>query len=406
MAENEQWGNNATNQFCGLFSLLLGGTEAGGIERLAFLDSAMAEEDPAELQVVVHAFANGTNLSYFSRTVGPELHGSRPALESWQPATGQEIVEYITGCAQRLAQLATRDDSVGEAARSMLGQNLRSLILRGYIDIVESAVHLVGRTVGYWHEAHRSLRATLAYDSDRMAPQVVERIEALIEEMKPESFEARMRASVTELPMVSLRGDESYFGDSYAEQYRQHEADAAKLATELREYPEVLSAFLPKISQGRQHNAYAFGKALGSSADADTDWIASTIESLIAVPKAERNFDLLAGYVVGLAQAQPDAAEEFKQAAALNDDLAYAFLLVSSRLGITVSDIALAIGALESGALNASQLRQWAYGGVLRELLPGVVAPLFDALTGQGAECQGRREGVPLRCRSSGKMSG
>ena len=386
VAENEPWGNNATDQFSGLFSLYLGGTEADGDERLDFLDKVMAKEDQLQLEIVVQALANATNVSHFFRAVGPEVHGSRPALESWQPTTRQEMFRYVDGCVERLAQLATRDDTIGEAARSVLGENLRSLIAHGYLDGVEHVVSLVAGSVGYWHEARRSLHVVLAYDSESMSPDAVERIEALAHHLRPEGFQARVRASVTELPIISLRGGESDFGDRYTEQFRQHEADASQLASELCEHPEVLTELLPQISCGQQHHAFAFGRALGSATASGIDRLATIVESLLGVPTAERNFDLLAGYVVGLAQTQPNAVEEFKQTAASNGDIAYAFLLASSRLGVTASDIELAIEALRSGALNASQLRQWGYGGVLGKLSPEVVAPLIDALIDHGAQ--------------------
>ena len=157
IAENETCGNYATGQFENLFPMLLGNTAADGNARLSVLDEAAETNDAIQRAIVVEALIAGSGMDHFSRFLGPESHGSRPALESWRPATDKEAASYVQGCATRLAEFAARDDEAGRNARAGLGRNLRGLVGSGFIDVVETAVRQMGAAVGYWPEALEGL---------------------------------------------------------------------------------------------------------------------------------------------------------------------------------------------------------------------------------------------------------
>ena len=241
VAENEAWGNNATGQFKALFPVLLGNTAADGEARLSVLDEAAETDDPRQREIVVEALVAGSGMDHFSRFMGPESHGSRPALESWRPATGKEAASYIQGCVTRLAEFATRDDEPGRNARAGLGRNLRGLLGNGFIDTVETAVRQVGAAAGYWPDALKGLGHFLMYDAGRVDHEVIDRIRTLIAELTPESLESRVRYLVTEMPW-DYPCDEGL--DFETRDQRRTEA-VRTLAAELVEQPTLLEGVLP-----------------------------------------------------------------------------------------------------------------------------------------------------------------
>ena len=81
-----------------------------------------------------------------------------------------------------------------------------------------------------------------------------------------------------------------------------------------------------------------------------------------------------------MAATHPEAAEAFKSRVAQSPDLARTLPLICFRLGVTPSDIPLALGALEADLLDPSDLLQWTVGRSLNDLQVAAVAPLFDAL--------------------------
>ena len=385
VVENETCSNNATGQFKALFPVILGGTAADGDARLSILDEAAETDDPIQRSIVVESLIAGSATDFFWRSAGAETHGSRPALESWYPATKEATAGYIEGCVVRLARLAERDDEFGVAARTGLGGHLSSLISVGFLDTVEKVIRQVVDRTGQWTEALKSLGHFLEYDVTDMDRNVVDRVRALIGELRPKSPESRVRFLVTEMPWDFPCGEKL---DFEARGRRQEKAVHA-LAIEIAEQPEVLKGVLPQLSRGEHRMARIFGEAVAGSigpGDSSADWLERVVLAVTDTPESERNFDLLSGYVTGLAEHHPDIVEVFKQRAARSPQLAPALPLICWRLGIRPSDIGLVIDALQTGLLPAWRLRQWAFGRVFAEVPASEVAALFDTMLDHSAE--------------------
>ena len=384
VAENETWSNNnATGQFKALFPVRLGGTAADGDARLSVLDEAAETDDPIQRSIVVESLIAGSATDFFSRFAGAETHGSRPALESWYPATKEAAAGYIEGCVVRLARFAERDDEFGVAARTGLGGHLRSLISVGFLDTVEKVVRQVVDNTGQWTEALKGLGHFLEYDVTDMDRNVVDRVRTLIDELCPKSLESRVRFLVTEMPWNFPCGEKCDF----EARGRHQEKTVRALAAEIVEQPEVLKRVLPQLSRGKHRMARIFGEAVADAigpGGSSADWLKRITLAVTEAPEKERNFDLLSGYVTGFAKHHPDIVEAFKQRAARSPQLTLP--LICSRLGIRPSDIGLVIGALRTGLLPVWRLRQWALNGVLAEVPAPAVAPLFDAMLDHSAE--------------------
>ena len=383
VAEYETWGNDATDQFKDLFPVLQGKTAADGNARLSVLDEAAETNDARQHAIVVEALIAGSGMDHFSRFLGPESHGSRPALESWRPATDKEAASYVQGCVTRLAKFVARNDEAGRNARAGLGRNLRGLVGSGFIDVVETVVRQVGAVVGYWPEALEDLGHFLRYDAGKTDQETANRARTLIAELTPESLESRVRFLVTEMPW-DYPSDEDL--DFETRDRRQVEAVRA-LAAELVQQPVFLNSFLPQLSRGVQRMAYAFGEAVAGHADSPSDWLEPVIAAVMEAPERERNHDLLSGYVAGIAEDRPDIVEALKQRATQSPDLAPALPLICWRLGgITSSDIGLVIDALRAGLLPPPALMRWTSGGVLAKVPAPSVVPLIDVMLDHGAE--------------------
>ena len=376
LAENETWGNNATGQFKRLFPLLLADTAAPGVDRLSLLEDVAQTNNPEQLAILVDALIDASSMDHFSRFLGSEVHGSRPALEPWRPATHEEAVSYVSECLTRLTAFARNDDDLGRTARTGLAQNLQGLLSNGLIGPVESAVRQVRDGLGAWPEPLEGLGRFLLYDAQDVDPAVVSRVRALIDELKPRSLEARVRHFVTDMP-YDFPSDEEL--DFEVRDERQRDALHA-LAAEVAAQPAVLDHILPGLNRGEQRKAHVFGRALPALLDSPAQWLERIVSAFVEVPLRERNPDFLAAYVAGMAATDSEAAEAFKSKAAQSAELAPALPLICFRCGITPLDITLALAALEDGLLAPSDLLQWTVGRSLDDLPVGVVAHLFDSL--------------------------
>ncbi len=363
-AENQQWANNATGQFIALFPILLGGTQADGTERLDLLDDLISKTDNiAEQEVLIKSLAEVLELNNCMRVLGAEAHGTRPALRSWQPKTKDEADNYINGCADRLASFAVRDDANGVVARDALGTNLYSLLQFGFIDMIESIVRKVGAAVVSWPQALESLNDYLLYGADA-TNKLTKRVQYLVHQVEPKSLEDRLRFLVNEMPWDYLATREN---DS--EKTTQRQVDAVqKVADEALQQPETLRDLLPRLSRGQQRMTRVFGQALGECTDSSDEWLQVLTQAVEGTPEAERCYDLLVGYLTGLAKHQPDVVKAFKQRAVQSPALAPTLsrICIWPPIGCTPSDLMLMTSALQRGTLSPHQLHP---GTILHSVL-------------------------------------
>ncbi len=363
-AENQEYANSVTGQpmvlfsanhaperFIALFPLLLGGTQANGTQRLNLLRDLSETDNIAEQEVLIKALARALELNNCMRVLGTEAHGTQPALMSWQPKTKDEADNYINGCADRLAHFAVQDDTNGVLARDALGTKLRSLLQYGFIDMTESIVKKVGAAVVAWPQALESFNDYLLYDSDDATDKLIERVRHLVHQIEPKSFEDRLRFLVNEMPWDYLATREDNF-----ERRTQRQVNAVQaVAAEALQQPETLRDLLPRLSRGQQRMTSVFGQALGERTD-PCEWLQVFTQAIEDTPAAERCYDLLAGYLTGLAKHQPDVVEAFKQSVAQSPVLAPILPMLCISIRSTPSDLTLIISALQTGTLLPRQL--------------------------------------------------
>ena len=394
VAENETCGNNATGQFKDLFPMLLGNTAADGNVRLSVLDEAAETDDPRQRVIVVEALIAGSGMDHFSRFLGPESHGSRPALESWRPATDKEAASYVQGCATRLVEFAARDDEAG---------GTRARVLAGTcVDWSEAA------SSTWWKrrsaDGRRGRILAGSAGRSRPFPEIRRRQDGPGGSQPSQDADRRTGAAEPGIPRALPR-DRDALGlpdcdedlDFETRDRRRVEAVRA-LAAELVRQPALLEGFLPQLSRGGQRMAYAFGEAVAGHADSPSDWLEAVIVAVAETPARERNHDLLSGYAAGIAEDCPDIVEALKQRAAQSPELAPALPLICQRLGITSSDIDLVIDALRADRLPPPALMQWTSGGALAQVPAPSVAPLIDVMLDHGAEAFAVAVGLMESC--------
>lgn len=381
--ENESWDDNAVGQFIGLFPVFLGNTAAGAQPRLAMLDEAAASDDPAQRLIAVEALTKGVGTSHFSRSVGPETHGARPALRPWQPKTWGEAQAYVRHCVENLTDIVLQGDKVGAEARAGLGQEFRSLVGFGLIDTVEKVVRRVCNSVdSHWTEAQQSLGNFLRFDSGDQSVDVANRVKRLIEELEPEGLASRVRFLVTEMPWSYPSGEDLEFDER---DRRQLEA-IRNLAAEAVAQPQALEELLPQLSKGYHRQAWSFGRSIAESEASACDWLNPISNAIIEVPEEERSYELVAGYLVGLSETVPDEIDTFKRKASVSRSYAPVLPMICWHLGITDSDVQLVVSALNAEVLPPQYLLQWTTGRKLEEVPARSVTALFDLLLDRSAE--------------------
>ena len=311
--------NNATGQFAALFPVFLGATAADGDARRSLLEEVTNTDDPKQRKVVSDALLAGSQTTHFSRFVGAESHGSRPALTSWHPGY-TDAAEYIQFCVERLAQEATAADDVGAAVRNALGHELRGLVGFGLVDIVEATVEDVRQARRGWPEAIVSLGDFLRFDAGDVPSDLRSRVSALIGRLQPETLTDRVRELVSNMPWDYPNGEDLDYDTQVCRQLQTVRAIAAEVLGQVA----VLAELLPQLCTGTQRQTGVFAESLGEHIDAPEDWLPRVVDALLRIPDESRNFNLLTGFLKGMSARAPHAVQAFKQEVAGSPSLAVA----------------------------------------------------------------------------------
>ena len=375
-AENETWGNNATGRFKCLFPVFLSDTAAGPEARLQLLDELVTQNDPSRMPIVVDALLRGADINSSHRMVGAETHGSRPAVEAWEPKLWKDAWDYVVACLNRLATLGLRNDAIGARARAGMPHTFRPMASAGLIDPIEAWIEQVTAVHTYWPEALDALSTVIQFDAGGFKGDAADRIEKLIASLQPKDLSDRVRFLVKEMPWDYPGEKNVDFSERTALQVRAVE----DLIEELLKHPEELQRLLPFMSGGRQRMALTAGFAIAMKSSDPNSWAMPLCDAVAALPPDERNFGLLAGFYQGLATQNSAAVEGFKLMAVNSEVFASAFPILCSAIGISASDVKLACKALRSGTIGPIELSHWTMGGVLAKLPVSAVTPLFDEL--------------------------
>ena len=381
--ENKSWANNATDCFKALFPVVLGKTVADADLRMNVLDKAADTANPAQRIIVVEALLEGTRTALFSRAVGAETHGACPALQSWQPKMWENARDYVRRCVEMLSVQAQHKDEVAVKARAGLGHELSSLVKFGLIETVEYVVETILEAQnGYWPEALTNLARFDRLNSKESASDVVARVRTLIGKLRqPKNLPARAR-------LLAKTGHWDYASEEDLEpdeRYERGQRDILALVSELVAEPETLVELLPELSRSNSWGTY-FGQAIAEIAPKPLDWLASIKEVVAEVPESEGNYELLAGFLVGIKKRAPKVLDAVKKEVATSPAHAPALPLICSRLGIEIRDISLIISTMKSGRLSPRDLMPWASGRALADVPSGALAPLFDMMLESNTE--------------------
>ena len=371
--------SGAAEAFQSLFAVYLGNTAADGIARMSLLDELLESDDLIERSIVAHALVEGLETAHFSRQIGPEVHGSRPALAEWHPATQQELNQYVEGCVIRLGELAIDDDQAAATARAGLALSLPSLIAAGYIDAAERAILRGAAAPRPWTGALNTIDRILASETRAFDDDTAGRLQDLAAKLRPRTLAARVRAQVTD-GLLDLCFDSGACSDD-----RSRPESVRGLAYEVLRQPAQLKDVLAGLSRGRQSMAYEFGKALAHGDD-PMNWLEPIVQAVTIVTDGRRNYDLLTGYVAGIYTNHPDEVLAIKHRAAKSPDLAPCLPLLCRRVGIMPDDLTLVLQALEDGLLPPRKLVEWRMQGSMDQIADAAIAPFFDALINHSDE--------------------
>ena len=157
LAENETWGNNATNQFGQLFHVGLAGTSVDLKERLSLIER-IAEKGNEYEHLVYLILDKVFDYGSFCRTGGAEKIGSK-VCKDFSPS-GTDIVEYWNNVTSFIDCWIDDDAEKCDKVANIFVSHVRQLGWQaGCIDIVKRHIKMIThKRKGQWPEMAKELR--------------------------------------------------------------------------------------------------------------------------------------------------------------------------------------------------------------------------------------------------------
>lgn len=210
MAENEEWGNNATAQFKQLFHVLLPGTEANLNERFKVIDQLYhfgGEHVSIALQAIDSAFISRG----FIRSGGAERFGSEDKKD-YTPSN-KEIWDYWYSCRDILVECTKEhNEFISEIAR-IIDKHASHWLRDGYFyTLFQPLVEAIRSHVTDFSTLYETItRFTIDGLVKRYSSEKQAEIRGYLQKLKPQSFVASMKEAQMGIYNKDARGDADYF---------------------------------------------------------------------------------------------------------------------------------------------------------------------------------------------------
>ena len=269
-AENEDWSNNASGVFTGLFSPApgrLAPTEASPAERFPILKEAFESGSKTRRLLALEACKTGLQpMDMWRRTVGAEYQGLRPEPQLWEPKTWDEIWDAYHQVWQLLVeQLERLPENERKEGIAILLEHTHEL---GQIPkladmIVDTVGTLAKKTYVNDKQVIATINSILVRDGKELPAKTRQRWEQLMNELVGSDFHSMMQRYVG----MSLLEDEFDEDGNHANQAQPR---IEKLVQQAVDTPSLLQSELHWLITSEAQNGYRFGYELGKRDDGFT----------------------------------------------------------------------------------------------------------------------------------------
>ena len=290
IAENETWGNNATNQFLHLFNTHLSGTEADLNERWKVIEWALQYGDEQHYEFAVQAMKRGLNFGHFSRMGGAEQQGSRKLIDN--NPTWKEIEVYWNNILNKLLEIIKSNNEYSELASDTIANSIRTIFhTRMGKLIIPFLTEISNLKNNDWDSGLKGLKYARKYEKHSISDKQLEEINNLIELLTKTDFSTRY---LNLSSSYHIDNDETYSSEKVI-------SAIIELADEFIKSEVSWEETFQSFYKNQQVFSYHFGKRLSELLKDDKEkvshFINYSLEVILKIPIKERNYTVLGGFI-------------------------------------------------------------------------------------------------------------
>jgi len=260
-AENTSWSNNATGIFLQLFHIHLSGTEASLEERIKIVDEALRSNELEQKRLAIQAMEHILKNDSFTRIVGSEIQGTKPALREWKPTYWQEVFDYFQMALDRLLKIVLHEnEDLSTQAKKIIAKSIKTLVWLGRINELDQIIKLIIEKQGnYWLEALEKIKLSIKF-GDNLPNEGKQKLREWLELLQPTNKKDKLKLFVSTASWLDYEEYEEEEDNHY------HDLGAKKAQALAEECAQDINEWLPHFEIlfiGEQQQGYSFGWRLG-----------------------------------------------------------------------------------------------------------------------------------------------
>ena len=352
-AENEAGSDNATGAFCRMFSLSYGymaNTKAPPSYRMSLLRETLCDQDAKRRSLGLKACRSALRIEYTSML--SLAHGDLDLdIKGWEPSTGAQLQDSYLDVMKLLHEkMATFPADERRAGAQIIMDCSRNLLREfpGISNYVIERLSDIRDAVG--QEAMlREILQIIEFDSDRLDPDAIARLERLRDDMAGSSYSDLLNRYVKMDPMVDP------IGGKHEESRRAEIKDLAKQSLDVA----ILMPHLDWLVTNDAKCGNLFGYEL-SLLDREESLLPKILEAQRRSGENGSGF-FLGGYLAGVFEIDRGRWNRTMHKIAEGDELLRFFVEIS-KSGMTDEIGMVLLDLVRTGRLPASQLPTLAFG--------------------------------------------
>lgn len=302
--------NSALDCFKSLFFAYLSGTHASIEDRAEFIEELLSSDDVTMQELGLFALDAALEAWHFSSHYGFSF-GARPRDYGYYPK-GQDVLKWYETFIKICTDHALSNKPTAYKAKKVLAGKMRGLWTKANaFDALENAVSDIRETQS-WNEAWISSNSILKFDSKGMPSDILERLHALREVLKPNSLEnlARTYALADQQFLWDLEDDFDDEEEDASKGFRRAEEKTREVGSMLAQDEATLDKLLPELVSTHNSRIYNFGQGLANGCfDKRALW-QKLHKQVVDTPKDKRHINLLCGFLSVYAKDEPDTYDE------------------------------------------------------------------------------------------------
>ncbi len=365
-AENENYGNNASGTFTGLFSPGPGGvapTEASPEERFPVLQEALNSDSKEKRLLAIAACDKGLEANHFVRVVGPEYQGLRSA-QLWRPKDRREMMDAYSRVWNLLySKVESLSEDEQKKAIEVLSNNARSLTPAPELAeiIIPNLTEISTKAYVDKKEILETVETILHYGKKELTPGIVQSWEKLRDDLVGTDFASLMSRYVA-MDLLEDKFDEG------GERVDKAEKPIQELVQQVISNHELLKPELPWLVTPEAKGGYRFAYELGKQ-DKEFSLLPLLLEEQRAVAEDENASDyFLGGYLKALFERDPKLWEDLMDKLAEDKKLAGWVSSFTWRSGVSDQAALRILSLANKGILKTHHFRVFGLGSVISNL--------------------------------------